>query len=181
MAEVQAAHFRSLGVQIAIDEPYQHYHFAGRADFLAWDIESRSLLHHENRTRFPNIQEVAGAFNAKRSYLALAIADRLGIRGGFKSVTHVMVALWSAEVLHALRLRTETFRAICPDPVDRFSDWWAGKPPEPGLHKTLVIFDPAPASPRRPSYRGLEAIDSVRPRYAGYRDAVEALERAGRA
>jgi transcriptional regulator with XRE-family HTH domain len=181
MAEVQAAHFRSLGFEVAIDEPYKHYQFAGRADFLAWDVASRALLHHENRTRFPNVQDVAGAFNQKRVYLAQAIADRLGIKGGFHSVTHVMVTLWSAEVIHSFRIRTETFRTLCPDPVDRFADWWAGKPPAFGLHRTLVIFDPAPATPRRPTFRGLEPIDTLRPRYAGYREAVEALEAAGRA
>src|SRR3972149_745963 len=35
--------------------PYQHYQCAGRAGLLAWERERRSLLHVENRTRFPNL------------------------------------------------------------------------------------------------------------------------------
>ena len=54
---------------------------AGRADLLGWDVASRSLLHVENRTRFPNIQDAMGSYNAKRQYLPGVIADRLGLRG----------------------------------------------------------------------------------------------------
>jgi hypothetical protein len=66
MGEFEVAHFRPLGVHVGVDEPYQHYQFAGRADFVAWDEPGGSLLHIENRTRFPDIQDMAGAFNAKR-------------------------------------------------------------------------------------------------------------------
>ena len=69
MGEQEAAHLRSLGYDVSIDEPYQHYQFAGRADVLAWRLEDRALLHLENRTRFPNLGEAAGAYNAKRAYL----------------------------------------------------------------------------------------------------------------
>ena len=103
MGEVEAAHFRRLGFQVGLDEPYQHYQFAGRADVVIWDVERRALLHIENRTRFPDFQETAGSFNAKRAYLGAAFANRLAL-GRWESETHVVVALWSAEVLHALRL-----------------------------------------------------------------------------
>jgi hypothetical protein len=33
----------------------------------------------ENRTRFPDFGETAGAFNAKRAYLGAALAERVGI------------------------------------------------------------------------------------------------------
>jgi transcriptional regulator with XRE-family HTH domain len=73
MGEIEARALAGHGRTIAIDEPYQHYQFAGRADVLAWD--QQNLLHIENRTRFPNLQETAGAWNAKRRYLAAPIAD----------------------------------------------------------------------------------------------------------
>jgi transcriptional regulator with XRE-family HTH domain len=81
MGEIEAAHFRRLEYRVAIDEPYQHYQFAGRADLVAWDVDSRALLHLENRTRFPDVQDMAGAYNAKRAYFGRVFAERLG---GFK-------------------------------------------------------------------------------------------------
>ncbi|MBA2255354.1 MAG: hypothetical protein H0W07_09595 [Chloroflexi bacterium] len=74
MGELEARHLREAGFAIAVDEPYQHYQFAGRADLLAWDVEQRALLHCENRTLFPDMQGTAGAWNAKRAYLARVIA-----------------------------------------------------------------------------------------------------------
>ncbi|CAN5698844.1 hypothetical protein BH24CHL8_BH24CHL8_05710 [soil metagenome] len=44
-------------------------------------------------------------------------SERLGIMGGFRSETHVVVALWSAEALHMMLLREQTFRAVCCDPT----------------------------------------------------------------
>jgi hypothetical protein len=177
MAERQAAHLQRFEFPVAIDEPYQHYQFAGRADLLAWDLSARALLHIENRTRFPNLQEAAGSFNAKKAYLPQAIAERLGVRGGFTSVTHAMVVLWSAEVLHTLRIRTATFRSMCPDPLDAFQSWWSGAPPGPGTHRTLVVFDPALDLGRRATFRGLEPVATLRPRYAGYAAAADSLGR----
>jgi len=60
MGEFEARHFRALGLAVGIDEPYQHYQFAGRADLIAWDLDRRALLHIENRTRFPDFQQVCG-------------------------------------------------------------------------------------------------------------------------
>jgi transcriptional regulator with XRE-family HTH domain len=172
MGEFEAAHFRRLGFATGLDEPYQHFQFAGRADFAAWDLEQRALLHTENRTRFPDLQEMAGAFNAKRAYLAAALAERLGI-GGWRSQTHVIAALWSAEVLHALRLRPESFRTLCPDPADAFAAWWAGTPPTTGKHTTLVVLDPL-ATGRQREYIGLDdaLAQTTRPRHRGYADAA---------
>ena len=42
MAELVAAHLRGLGCSVAIDEPYQHYQYAGRGDVLAWDLDARA-------------------------------------------------------------------------------------------------------------------------------------------
>jgi hypothetical protein len=81
------------------------------------------MLHVENRTRFPDLQGFAGSYDTKRAYLAPDLARRLGIEGGFRSVTHVVAALWSSEVLHALRLRTASFAAICPGSGDAFAAW----------------------------------------------------------
>ena len=78
MGEVEAGHLRrlALGPTVALDEPYQHFQFAGRADLIACDLDRRALLHVENRTRFPDFQDMAGAFNAKRAYLGRVLADR---------------------------------------------------------------------------------------------------------
>src|SRR3990172_8266604 len=76
MGDAEARHLRSLGFDVGLDVPHQHYQFAGRADLLAWDRERRSLLHVENRTRFPNLQEAFGSYNAKRAYLAADVAER---------------------------------------------------------------------------------------------------------
>ncbi len=169
MGEVEAAHLRGLGYEVRLDEPYQHYQFAGRADLVAIHREQRTLLHLENRTGFPDVQSFVGAYNGKRAYLGPDLAGRLGITGGFRSETHVVVALWSAEALHTMRLREQTFRAICPDPPDSFAAWWAGSPPADGpLTSSLVIIDPLPGqrSTRR-RWVGLDQLRSAGPRYRG--------------
>ena len=175
MGEFEAAHFRKAGFPVSLDEPYQHYQFAGRADVIAWDLDAAALLHLENRTRFPNFQESAGAFNAKRAYLGAAIAERLGVRR-WRSETHVVVAIWSAEVLHALRLRTESFRALCPDDVTAFGQWWSGQPLRLGKISTLVVLDPLATGRQRP-FVSLETALTTRPRHRGYADLAELLAR----
>ncbi len=176
MGELEAAHMRRLGFTVAIDEPYQHYQFAGRADLLAWDLDRRALLHIENRSCFPNLGEAAGAYNAKKAYLGPAIAHRLGVAPGWASATHAMVALWSAEVLHSIRLRTETFRSLCPDPPEAFTAWWRGTPPSRGLTSALILLDPSASGRQRP-FIDLDAALSAKPRLTGYRDAAERVGR----
>ena len=175
MGEFEARHFRELGIPTGLDEPHQHYQFAGRADLIAWDTDARALLHIENRTRFPNFQEMAGAYNAKRAYLGAALAERLAV-GRWRSETHVIAALWSSEVLHALRLRTDSFRSLCPDPSDAFHGWWSGRPPTASSTSLLVVLDPLATPGRRP-FIGLEQAlsASTRPRHAGYSDAASGL------
>lgn len=77
MGELEAAHLQRLGFSVAIDEPYQHFQFAGRADVVAWQLDPPAMLHIENRTRFPNVGETAGSWNAKRRWLAPELAKRL--------------------------------------------------------------------------------------------------------
>ncbi len=178
MGELEARRLRSNGFGVAMDEPYQHYQFAGRADVVAWDLEHRALLHIENRTGFPNVQEALGSYSAKRSYLGGVLADRLAIEGGrWLSVSHGMIALWSAEVLHTLRLRTESFRAACPDSPEQFLGWWAGAAlTVRGATSALVLFDPTPALPDRRRFASLELSLIHRPRYHDYADAVDRLK-----
>ncbi len=179
MAEIEATHLRGLGHLVRIDEPYQHYQFAGRADLIAFNVDQRALLHIENRTRFPDIQAFAGSWNAKRAYLAAELAGRLGVRGGWQSVTHVVVALWSGEVLHTLRLRTASFEALCPDAPDGFDAWWRGAQARQVVHSSLVVFDPLAGQRRsRRRWVGLNSVATVDPRYRGYADALEHLKRA---
>ncbi len=180
MAEAEARALARPARTMAIDEPYQHYQFAGRADLLAW--ADRDLLHVENRTRFPNLQDAIGSYNAKRRYLAAALGERLGIGPqGWRSVTHVIAGLWSSEVLHVLRLRPATFRAVCPDPPDAFEAWLRGAAPPPGVSSSLVVLDPAvPPGDRRRWWMpvGAEhAAERIRPRHRGYAEAAEALRR----
>ena len=177
MGEAIAERLAPYGFVVALDDPFQHYPFAGRADVLAWSLEDRSLLHVENRTRFPNLQEVFGSYNVKRRYLPAVLADRLGLRRGWDVVTHVVAALWSSEVLHAIRLHPASFRAVCPDDAQPFRDWWSGKPPgTPGVTSSLFLFDPIGGgrSDRR-RFVGLDEAPAVRGRYRGYADALEAI------
>lgn len=175
MGESLATRLVGHGLPIAIDEPYQHFQFAGRADLLAWDLDQRALLHVENRTRFPNVQEAVGSYNAKRRYLPAVMAERLGLRRGFSSVTNVIAGLWSNEVLHTVRMRPATFRAVCPDDGSAFDAWWSGSRASPGgSTSTFVLFDPVGGT-----FVGLESALSpvTRPRYRGYEAAAEAIAR----
>ena len=177
MGEFEAGHLRSAWahrkIGIGIDEPYQHYQYAGRADLTAWDLENAALLHIENRTRFPDFQEMAGAFNSKKAYLGKALAERLGVRR-WHSETHVIAALWSSEVLHTLRLRANSFEALCPDPPDAFGTWWSGEVPPAGKSVALILLDPL-ATGRQRTFIGLADARVAKPRYRGYADAAQAL------
>ncbi len=174
MGELEASFLAAHGYVVAVDHPYQHYQFAGRADVMAWSMDQPALLHLENRTRFPDLQEAAGAFNAKCQYLAPVVARQLDLPR-FASQTHVMVALWSAEVLHALRLRPATFRALCPDPAAALRQWLAGVPPTHGMTRTLVLLDPLARGRRRPFIDLEEALAGARPRVRGYAEAAASL------
>jgi transcriptional regulator with XRE-family HTH domain len=179
MGEVEAAHFRGLGFEIAMDEPFQHFQFAGRADVAAWSRERAALLHIENRTRFPNLQDAFGAFNAKRAYLGRELAERAGIPA-WRSETHVMLALWSAEAMHQIRLHRASFAAVCPEDATDFESWWQGRPPSTGRHSALLLFDPIAGTRRdRARWVGGKEIAIVRPRYRDYAAAVECIKRAG--
>jgi transcriptional regulator with XRE-family HTH domain len=173
MGELEAGRLRRLGFPVSLDEPYQHYQFAGRVDVAAWDLDRRALLHLENRTRFPDLQDTAGSYNAKRAYFGSALARRLGI-DLWQSETHVMVGLWTAEVLHTLRLRAESFRALCPDGDEAFESWWRGELPERGRRSCLVILDPL-ATARSRSFVGLERALEVRPRHRSYAEVARLL------
>jgi hypothetical protein len=156
-----------------MDEPYQHYQFSGRADLVAWNLDAAALLHIENRTRFPDFQDMAGAFNAKRAYLGRVLAERIGIRR-WASETHVIAALWSSEVLHAIRMRSNSFKSLCPDAPNDFAGWWAGQPPHTGRSAALVVLDPLAEGRQRP-FIGLEEALVARPRHRGYADVVAKL------
>lgn len=182
MGELEARRLRTFAIPTGIDEPYQHYQFAGRADVVAWDVAARALLHIENRTRFPDLQDMAGAFNAKKAYLAEAIGARVGV-GRWASQTHVIAAVWTSEVLHAIRLRPDSFRSLCPDPEDGFDSWWRGEPlranatsATTGVTASLIVLDPLARGRQRP-WIGLREALTARPRHAGYADVAAGLAR----
>jgi transcriptional regulator with XRE-family HTH domain len=179
IGEVLATRLVNFRHPVALDEPFQHYQFAGRADVLSWSVEDRAMLHVENRTRFPNLQEAFGSYNAKRRYLPAVIADRYGIRGGWRSVTHVIAALWSSEVLHSVRIHRSSFAAVCPDAPDAFEAWLSGVPPPDGDTSTIVLIDPV-HKPRHRLYVPGDALDAIRPRYPSYADAARALSALAR-
>ena len=175
MGEVEAAHLRRLGLNVDLDEPYQHFQFSGRADVVAWSAERRELLHIENKTRFPDLQDAFGSFNAKRSYLGAELADRAGI-GRWRSETHVIAALWSAEVMHTIRMHQASFGCVCPDPAEAFDAWWREEPPPAGRQSTLMLLDPAEGRRRdRRQWLAMGELPGARPRYRDYAEAVELL------
>lgn len=174
MGEVQAKRLQAAGFQVRVDEPYQHYQFAGRADVVAWDPARRALLHIENRTRFPNVQEALGSFGAKRAYLGRILAERFEVRGGWRSETHVIAALWTSEVIHVLRSRRATFDAACGDRPAALRAWWDGD--VGGVREassTLVLFDPSLRV--REGFRFAVVAEATRPRYRGYAEAAAAI------
>jgi hypothetical protein len=180
MGEVESAHLRALGFDVGLDEPFQHFQFAGRADLVAWSVERCALMHIENRTRFPNIQDAFGSYNAKRAYLGSELARRLGLPQ-WRSETHVMAALWSSEATHQIRLHSSSFRSVCPDPAEAFCGWWNGNPPPTGRSSALVLFDPAaPGHGGKFRLAALE-LDHVRPRHHDYAAALAALRTRRRA
>jgi transcriptional regulator with XRE-family HTH domain len=174
MGELEARRLRAHDYRVAIDHPYQHYQFAGRADVLAWTLGPTALLHIENRTRFTDVQQVAGSYNAKRQYLAGSLTRQLGLPP-FDSETHVIVGLWSAEVIHTLRLRSATFGVLCPDTDERLHTWLSGVPPMTGSSSSLVLLDPF----AKRVGQGIVALDRVlagaRPRLRDYREAAARL------
>src|SRR5438876_7374505 len=89
MGELEAVHLGALGLLVRLDEPYQHYQFAGRADLVSWHADKTNLLHIKNKTRVPNVQEIVGTFTAKRAYLGPVLAERLGMLK-WRSETHVL-------------------------------------------------------------------------------------------
>ncbi len=119
---------------------------------------------------------MAGSYNAKRAYLGASLASRLGIRL-WRSEVHVLAVLWSSEVLHALRLRRESFRSLCPDSADALRAWWNGNPARDGVSSSLVVFDPIASGRQRP-FVGFEEAATVRPRHRGYADVAGLLESA---
>lgn len=175
MGEIEARWLSEHDYHVAVDHPYQHYQFAGRADVLAWTTDPPALLHIENRTRFPDLQQAAGSYNAKREYLARSVAQQLGLRR-FTSETHVMVGLWSAEVIHSVRLRPATFLTLCPDSQERLAAWQQGEPPTTGRSSTFILLDPF-ATGRQASTTSLgRVVGGVRPRLRGYREAARRVQ-----
>jgi transcriptional regulator with XRE-family HTH domain len=181
IVEMLAARHAGPGRLATADEPFQHYQFAGRADLAVIDPTGPDLLHHEVKTAIPNVGELAGSWNVKRQYLARVLAERHGIRGGFRSVTHVLTIAWTADCLRVLRLHAATFRTLGPDDPIGFTAWWeGGVPASPGSAASVVLLDPI-QRPRAVPWIGIKALASVRPRHAGYAEALTALRDASRA
>jgi hypothetical protein len=137
------------------------------------------LLHIENRTEFPNIQEAFGAFNAKREYLGAEMAARVGVPR-WRSEGHVMAAIWSADAIHAVRQHRATFSSLGPDGAEILEAWWRGDEPPNGRRSGFVLFDPVDG--RRSDARrwtGIANLSEIRPRYRGYAEALEALKDSG--
>jgi transcriptional regulator with XRE-family HTH domain len=183
IVDLLAGRLRDRGSTVALDEPFQDYHFAGRADLLAWRLDRAALLHVEVKTRFPDIQDALGRYNEKRRYLPRQLAERVGLHGGWMNVTNVLCGLWSAELIHPLRLRWSSFAVTCPDDEEPFEAWLRGDLPEAGATtSSLVLVDPAlEVRPIRRWYVGRDRLLVVRPRYHGYADAVDTLRLRGAA
>ena len=86
-----------------------------------------------------------------------------------------MAGLWSAEVIHAVRLRRATFGTLWQDTEDRLPGWLAGNPPVGGVSSSLVLIDLF-AKRRSGSIAGLQRVlAGARPRVRGYREAAGRL------
>lgn len=177
MGEVLARRFGAAHREVLIDEPYQHFQFAGRGDLVVVDRHRLAFGHTEHKTSLPNIGEAAGSFNAKCTWLAEEVGRRRGI-GRFASESHTLVLLWSVEIMEVVRRRTSTFRALGPDGSTPFEAWWSGAP-LPGRHRGLVLFDPVDRGPAVRRWVDLDTALDLRPRYRGYADAGDELQAAG--
>jgi len=177
MGEILARRFGIGEREVLIDEPYQHFQFAGRGDLVVVDRVRRAFVHAENKTGLPNIGEAAGSYNAKGTWLAEEVGRRRGIRR-FECESHILVLLWSAEIMEVARRRTSTLRALGADGSAPFEDWWSGVP-RPGTHRGLVLFDPVDRGPTVRRWVDLETALDQRPRYRGYADACDELRSVG--
>jgi transcriptional regulator with XRE-family HTH domain len=177
MGEVQARRFATGTRRVLVDEPYQHFRFAGRGDLVVVDRGAAAIHHSENKTRIVNVGELSGSFNAKCRWLSGDVAERNGIRR-IRSETHTLVLLWSEEVLAVARSLGRTLRALGPDGADPFGAWWDGSPLA-GVHRGLVVFDPIDRGTSQPQWVSLEDALDARPRYRGYADAFHELRAAG--
>ncbi len=173
MGEVEAVRLRGIGFTVGLDEPFEHFQFAGRADVVAWSADRVALPDIENRTRFPDIQESFGSFNAGRRYLGPELAARPGVVR-WRSETHVIAALWSGEVRRTLRSHRASFAGVCLDSPEVFEGWWLGDPPPTGRRSILLLFDPiAGRRCGRRRWAGLGDLPGLRPRYRDSADVVK--------
>ncbi|MFN8621511.1 MAG: helix-turn-helix transcriptional regulator [Chloroflexota bacterium] len=177
MGEVQARRFGVGSREVLIDEPYQHFRFAGRGDVVVVDRERRAMEHSENKTRIVNVGELGGSFNAKCLWLAEHVAERYRLPR-FRSQTHVLVLLWSEEVLAVARTLGRTLRALGPSGIRPFAAWWDGSP-LPGAHRSVVVLDPIDRGTSQPQWASIEDALELRPRYRGYADAHLELQQSG--
>lgn len=180
LGELETQLLVPYGRPVGIDEPWQHYHFAGRADLVTWDLERQALLHIENKTRLPDVQDAIGRFKSTQAYLGRALWERLGMPGRPRAETHVMVALWSTEVLRVVRRQPSVFRSTFPDAPDALEAWLRGDPPAHGTTSAFVVLDPF-ANGRQRRMIGLDAVlGKARPRMAGYAEAATRLRQSGK-
>lgn len=181
LGELEAKLLVPHGRPVGIDEPWQHYHFAGRADLVTWDVKRQALLHIENKTQLPDLQDAIGRFKSTQAYLGRALWQRLGLPGRPRSEAHIMVALWSAEVLRVIRRQPSVFRSTFPDTPEVFQMWLRGDPPTHGTTTAFVVLDPF-ATGRQRGMIGLgAALAGARPRMAGYAEAATRLRQSERA
>jgi hypothetical protein len=180
MGEMEAAHFRGLGYEVQLDEPFQHFHFAGRGDVVAWSIEAAALLHIENKTALPNLQDAFGAFSSKRAYLGAELAARLGLKR-WRSETHAMALLPSSEILRSIKQHRASFESLDRDGSQVFGAWWSGNPPPAGRSTAVVLLDPTSRRRDARVWVGIVEPAAGRPRYRNYTDALAALVASGQA
>jgi transcriptional regulator with XRE-family HTH domain len=177
MGEIEVARLLAHGRAPGIDVPWQHYRFGGRADVLACDSSRRALAYIENKGELSDVQEALGRFNEAQGYLGVALWERLGMVGPPLVETHVMVALWSADVIDVVRRHPATFLSAFPDPPDAFLAWWSGGVPPRGRTAAFVLLDPFAAGRAR-RFAGLsEVLAGIQPRVAGYAAAAELVRR----
>jgi hypothetical protein len=117
----------------------------GASGHAGWDRERRTLLHVENRA-LADLQEAFGSYSTKR--VPRRISPNASAWAADGGRTHVIVALWSAEVPFAAAPHGE-LRGGLPHSPDAFA---AGGPASPGARRASTRegrLDPIPVDRRR--------------------------------
>ncbi len=177
MGEVEAKHLRRLGYVVRMDEPYQHFRFAGRADSWpgTWGAAPSCISRTERASRTSRTRSAVTTESARTSVACWPSvsgspkggaarrmrSSRSGHPRSFEACACASNRSWPS-------VRT----------MSRSSPHGGQANPAAGRHTTLVILDPVDFGRRdQASFIGLADLGRAEPRYTGYAEAVATLRR----